>query len=84
MDGGGFAGVEAAIQLRKARLEVTLVSDRPFPGCEDMGNGAAWVHRDGAAERMVPLPVVGHWLKQGWGTYFKLSKRRLVPRLFGM
>jgi sulfide:quinone oxidoreductase len=50
----------------------------------DMGNGAAWVHRDGSKARMIPLPVVGHWLKKGWGTYYRLSKRRLVPRLPGM
>ncbi len=28
--GGGFAGLEAAIQLRKSGLEVTLVSGRPY------------------------------------------------------
>ena len=50
----------------------------------DMGNGAAYVHRDATAERMIPLPVVGHWLKKGWGSYFKASKRRQVPRLPGM
>lgn len=50
----------------------------------DMGNGAAWVHRTAQKERLVPLPVVGHWLKKGWGAYFKLSKRKLVPRLPGM
>ncbi|HSB19309.1 MAG TPA: FAD-dependent oxidoreductase [Anaeromyxobacteraceae bacterium] len=50
----------------------------------DTGNGAAYVHRDGSRERMVPLPVVGHWLKKGWGAYYKASKRRQVPRLPGM
>ncbi len=50
----------------------------------DMGNGAAFIHRDATKEQMVPLPVVGHWLKKGWGTYFKASKRRQVPRLPGM
>ena len=50
----------------------------------DMGRDAAYVHRDDAVERMVPLPVVGHWLKKGWGAYFKASKRRQVPRLPGM
>jgi sulfide:quinone oxidoreductase len=50
----------------------------------DMGNGAAYVHRDGASERMIPLPIVGHWVKKGWGAYYKLSKRKLVPRLPGM
>jgi sulfide:quinone oxidoreductase len=50
----------------------------------DMGNGAAYVHRDSRTEQMVPLPVVGHWLKKGWGAYFKASKRKQVPRLQGM
>jgi sulfide:quinone oxidoreductase len=50
----------------------------------DMGNGAAYVHRDETTERMIPLPVVGHWMKRGWGAYFKASKRRQVPRLPGM
>jgi sulfide:quinone oxidoreductase len=48
------------------------------------GSGAAYVHRDATRERMIPLPVVGHWLKKGWGAYYKASKRRQVPRLPGM
>jgi sulfide:quinone oxidoreductase len=50
----------------------------------DMGNGAAYIHRDSQKEQLIPLPVVGHWLKQAWGAYFKASKRKLVPRLPGM
>jgi sulfide:quinone oxidoreductase len=50
----------------------------------DMGNGAAWVHRTAQKEQLIPLPIVGHWLKKGWGSYFKLSKQRLVPRIPGM
>lgn len=50
----------------------------------DMGNGAAYIHRDSEKERMVPLPVVGHWMKQAWGVYYKASKLRQVPRLPGM
>ncbi len=50
----------------------------------DMGNGAALVHRTEAKEQMIPLPVVGHWMKKGWGAYFKASKRKQVPRLPGM
>jgi sulfide:quinone oxidoreductase len=50
----------------------------------DMGNGAAYVHRDERHERMLPLPVIGHWMKRGWGRYYSLSKRRKVPRLPGM
>ncbi len=50
----------------------------------DMGNGAAYVHRDEHREQMIPLPVVGHWMKKGWGSYFVASKRRRFPRLPGM
>jgi sulfide:quinone oxidoreductase len=50
----------------------------------DMGNGAAYVHRDSRVERMVPLPLVGHWMKKGWGAYYRASKRRLVPRIPGL
>jgi sulfide:quinone oxidoreductase len=50
----------------------------------DMGNGAAYVHRDATKEQLIPLPIVGHWMKKGWGAYFKASKRRQVPRLPGM
>lgn len=50
----------------------------------DMGNGAVYVHRDDRTERMIPLPVLGHWLKKGWGSYYKLSKRKMIPRLPGM
>ena len=50
----------------------------------DMGNGAAYVHRDETKEQMIPLPVVGHWMKKGWGSYFKASKRKQFPRLPGM
>jgi sulfide:quinone oxidoreductase len=50
----------------------------------DMGNGAAWVHRTAEKEQLIPLPIVGHWMKKGWGAYFKLSKQGRVPRLPGM
>ena len=50
----------------------------------DTGDGAAFVHRDAKKEQMIPLPIVGHWMKKGWGAYYKASKRRQVPRLPGM
>ncbi len=50
----------------------------------DMGNGAAYVRRDTTGEKMVPLPVVGHWMKKGWGAYYKMSKKKQCPRLPGM
>jgi sulfide:quinone oxidoreductase len=50
----------------------------------DTGTGAAWVYRDEHRQRLVPLPIVGHWMKKGWGSYFKASKRGRVPRLPGL
>lgn len=50
----------------------------------DSGNGASFVYRDDKKAFMLPLPLVGHWLKKGWGTYFKLSKMGKIPRIPGM
>jgi sulfide:quinone oxidoreductase len=50
----------------------------------DMGNGAAYVKRDDEHEKMVAMPVYGHWAKKAWGSYYKLSKLGRVPRLPGM
>ncbi len=40
----------------------------------DMGDGAGFVYRNSIREVFIPMPVVGHWLKQSWGHYYKLSK----------
>jgi sulfide:quinone oxidoreductase len=50
----------------------------------DTGDGAAFVFRDGTKAFMIPMPVVGHWLKKGWGMYSRLSKTGKFPRLPGM
>ena len=50
----------------------------------DTGDGAAFVFRDGKKAWMIPLPVVGHWLKKGWGVYSKLTKVGKFPRLPGL
>jgi len=50
----------------------------------DSGNGAAYVQRDNTKETMLVLPILGHWLKKGWGVYYKLSKMNKIPRLPGM
>jgi len=50
----------------------------------DMGNGAAWVHRGAEKASLVPLPWIGHWLKKGWGGYYRLSKLGKIPRLPGL
>lgn len=47
----------------------------------DTGNGASFIYRDSKKAYMIPLPIIGHWLKKGWGAYFKLSKLGKIPRL---
>jgi len=50
----------------------------------DSGDGAAFVYRDDEREFMIPMPVVGHWLKKGWGVYARYSKLGKIPRIPGM
>ena len=50
----------------------------------DTGNGAAFVYRDDKGGKMIPLPLVGHWMKKGWGWYCRNSKLGKIPRLPGM
>ena len=47
----------------------------------DMGNGAAFVYRDSKKEIMIPMPIVGHWLKKAWGVYAKLTMTGKIPRI---
>ncbi len=50
----------------------------------DTGNGAAFVHRSDKGGTMLPMPIVGHWMKKGWGWYCRNSKLGKIPRLPGM
>lgn len=50
----------------------------------DTGNGAAFVYRSNKGGKMIPLPIIGHWMKKGWGWYCKMSKLGKIPRLPGM
>ncbi len=50
----------------------------------DSGDGAAFVYRDNKRAILIPLPVIGHWMKKGWGWYFKNSKLNKIPRIPGM
>lgn len=50
----------------------------------DSGDGAAFVYRDSKKAKMIPMPIVGHWLKKGWGHYCRLSKLGRIPRIPGM
>ena len=50
----------------------------------DTGNGAAFVYRDERRAFMLPMPIIGHWLKKGWGFYCRNSKLGKIPRIPGM
>ncbi len=50
----------------------------------DTGDGAAFVYRDEKRAFMLPMPVIGHWLKKGWGFYCRNSKLGKIPRIPGM
>lgn len=50
----------------------------------DMGNGAGFVYRDDKKALLIPMPIIGHWLKIGWGWYYKMSKMNYIPRIPGM
>jgi len=50
----------------------------------DTGNGAAFVYRNNKGGKIIPMPIVGHWIKKGWGWYCKMSKLGKIPRLPGM
>ena len=50
----------------------------------DMGNGGGLAYRSDTKAVLIPLPVVGHWMKKAWGLYYKLSKTGKIPRLPGM
>jgi len=47
----------------------------------DTGNGAAFVYRSDKGGKMIPLPVIGHWMKKGWGWYCKKTKLGKMPRI---
>jgi sulfide:quinone oxidoreductase len=50
----------------------------------DSGDGAAFIVRTAHKEIMIPLPIVGHWMKKGWGWYYKNSKKKRMFRIPGM
>jgi len=50
----------------------------------DSGDGASVIYRDNSKALIIWLPIVGHWLKKGWGKYFRLSKLGKIPRIPGM
>jgi len=60
------SGRQAAMKGYQAHLNVLCMMD--------MGDGAGFVYKNSLREVFIPMPIVGHWLKQSWGHYYKLSK----------
>lgn len=50
----------------------------------DTGDGAAFVYRNEKGGKIIPMPVVGHWMKKGWGWYCRNSKLGKIPRIPGL
>ena len=50
----------------------------------DSGDGAAFVYRNDKKAVMIPMPIVGHWIKKGWGWYCRNSKLNKIPRIPGL
>ena len=74
-----IAAMEKGIQERKGyfeHLNILCVMDS--------GDGAAFVYRDDKRGMMIPMPIIGHWMKKGWGWYCRNSKLGKIPRIPGM
>jgi sulfide:quinone oxidoreductase len=50
----------------------------------DTGDGAAFVFRNSKKSFIIPLPIVGHWMKKGWGVYSKWTKLGQFPKIPGL
>lgn len=50
----------------------------------DTGDGAAFVYRNSKINRIIPMPIFGHWLKIAWGFFYKNSKLKRIPGIPGM
>ena len=50
----------------------------------DSGDGAALIQRTRKSEFILPLPILGHWMKLAWGWYYRNSKLKKIPRIPGM
>lgn len=67
------------------QLNIITVRTRQVNMCVmHTGNSAIYTSRTDKKISFFPMPVVGHWMKKGWGTYWKKSKLRKIPRIPGM
>ncbi len=40
----------------------------------DTGDGAALVYRNDKKDMVIPMPIVGHWMKKAWGLQYKITR----------
>ncbi len=50
----------------------------------DSGDGAAFITRNHKKDFIMPMPIIGHWLKMAWGFYYINSKLKKIPKIPGM
>lgn len=50
----------------------------------DSGDGGAFIMRNHKKDLIIPLPILGHWMKKAWGFYYKNTKLKRIPRFPGM
>lgn len=88
---GHIAEVMAATAAFNIHNEVRVVGKRKsywehlnIVCIMDSGDGAAFIQRTRKREFILPLPIIGHWIKKAWGWYFVNSKMKRIPRIPGM
>lgn len=50
----------------------------------DTGNAASFVYRSSSKALLIPMPIIGHWIKIAWGWYYKWTKMNFMPRIRGL
>ena len=86
---GHLAEVMARITAHNIALREKIISGKPEEYIShinimclmDTGDGGALAYRSDKRALLLPLPIVGHWMKKAWGLYYKLSKLGKVPQI---
>ncbi len=78
----GTIAAHNIVQIQQGKTELKGYQEHLNILCVmDMGNGAAFVYRDSKKEIMIPMPIVGHWMKKAWGNYAKATKLGKFPKI---
>jgi sulfide:quinone oxidoreductase len=78
------AAHDIALEEGKKRKPKTYLDQVTILCILDTGDGAALVYRNSKRTFLIPLLLMGHWVKKGWGLYYKNSKLKKIPRIPGM